>query len=382
MGHLISGQFWIHNLNLLSVVMSLPGLDDGPAWACWALDRVLGYSIRRHGPLTRCWELAGFGWRFILGLSGHRIESWGVGVLAFRQFLGNSSSPDSIHRISTNNKGREGAFGMGTRRAERTVENWIIWLFTISNPILAVFDLARPLQLGTGAAVVEDEPDADTAIGVAVASAWESCCYDTKAGKGHRIWASWLQPGQLWLCQDQMDLLGGSIVASAIDSYCYSQGDGRTGLVWVAWSQLGTAAATVHVHGSSRPNRSFCIKIKNSQKLKTLKTLHSTHTSTWQNSVGPATRRVWSARWVFAHVAFFSLNVSFLIAHQNRKTKTPVFAILRFSNPHLADSLEQLSAWSRPETRSSHLQKTAFIFVILTVIGFWSFTAYSYICIS
>lgn len=149
---------------------------------------------------------------------------------------------------------------------------------TTRTPILAVFDLARPLQLGT-AAVLQDKSNAETGIGVAVLSAWESCCYDTKTGQEHGI-----QPEQLWLpCQDQMDLLGWSIVASAIGSCCYGQGAGRTGPVWVSCLQPGTAAATVQ---SSRPDWILYIKQKTIKNLKTLKNPHSTHALTHENRFG------------------------------------------------------------------------------------------------
>lgn len=52
-------------------------------------------------------------------------------------------------------------------------------------------------------------------------SAWESFCNGTMVWLEHKIWASWLQPGQLWLrCQDWTDLLGWSIVALVMNSCC------------------------------------------------------------------------------------------------------------------------------------------------------------------
>ena len=117
----------------------------------------------------------------------------------------------------------------------------------------------------------------------------------------------------------------------------------------------------------------FYVKRKKQQKnLKILKIPHSTHSST---RVWPATRRDWSEHWVVAFAAFFFFDFSFLfvflVVHENQNAhKSPAFAILRFGNPYPVGSLGQLLTRSRPETRSSHSQKKAFLFVISTGSAF------------
>jgi len=59
--------------------------------------------------------------------------------------------------------------------------------------------------------------------------------------------------------------------------------------------------------------------------------------------------------------------------------KNPVLGILRFGYPLLTGSLGQLSTGSKPEIRSSELQKTAFPFVIsngFTFCGAFSFSPF------
>lgn len=64
MGHLVSGRFWIYHISCIFESIgakSLPRLADSLAWAFWASDRVLGFTIRPLGSSTRYSKLAGFG---------------------------------------------------------------------------------------------------------------------------------------------------------------------------------------------------------------------------------------------------------------------------------------------------------------------------------
>ncbi len=80
--------------------------------------------------------------------------------------------------------------------------------------------------------------------------------------------------------------------------------------------------------------------------------------------------------WTFLFSSCFSCENQKNTKKKVENPKNSVFAILRFGDSHHVGSLGQLSTRSRPETRSSHWQKTAFLFVIST--GFTSWRAFPF----
>lgn len=108
---------------------------------------------------------------------------------------------------------------------ELSVQTKITRPFISSALFLAVLDLAMlPLQLETAVSVVLDKSNAETGTGVVMVRPGKAVPMFHMVWLEHKIWASWLQPGKLWLrCQDWTDLLGWSIVALVMDSCCCRQ---------------------------------------------------------------------------------------------------------------------------------------------------------------